>query len=85
MTKITVKVDGMVSGMCETNINEMIKKVYDVKKVTTSHARRETVILTEDSIDDQDLKDIIGQAGYGVISIEKEECKSKGLFGKLFG
>ena len=30
MTKITVKVDGMVSGMCETNINEMIKK--DAKK-----------------------------------------------------
>lgn len=85
MIKITVKVDGMVCGMCETNINEMVKKVFDVKKITTSHARRETVILTEENIDDQELKDIIGQAGYGVISIDKEEYKKKRLFGKLFG
>ncbi len=84
MTRITIKVDGMVSGMCETQINDAVKKVFSVKKVTSSHAGRETVILTESLISDHDLKDIIGQAGYGVISIQREECKRKGLFGKLF-
>lgn len=85
MMKITVKVDGMVCGMCETNINEAVKKVFRVRKVTSSHARRETVILTEEQIDDHELKDIIGQAGYGVISIEREEQKKQGLLGRLFG
>ncbi len=48
--KITVQVDGMMCGMCESHINDAIRKAFPVKKVTSSHSRGETVLLTESDI-----------------------------------
>lgn len=47
MEKIVVKVDGMQCGMCEAHVNEAVRAAFPVKKVTSSHAKGETVILTE--------------------------------------
>ena len=33
MTKTTLEVDGMMCGMCESHVNEAIRKALDVKKV----------------------------------------------------
>ncbi len=32
--KITVKVDGMMCGMCESHVNDAVRKAFSVKKVT---------------------------------------------------
>ena len=37
MLKITAKVDGMMCGMCESHINDAVRRVFPVKKVTSSH------------------------------------------------
>lgn len=50
MVKITVGIDGMACGMCEAHINEAVRNVFPVKKVTSSHTRKETVILAEREI-----------------------------------
>lgn len=50
MVKITVGIDGMACGMCEAQINEAVRNVFPVKKVTSSHTRKETVILAEREI-----------------------------------
>ncbi len=55
--KIVVKVDGMQCGMCEAHVNEAVRNAFPVKKVTSSHAK-ETVILTEQDIDDAKLKSL---------------------------
>ena len=47
MEKITVKIDGMMCGMCESHVNESIRNAFSVKKVTSSQAKGETIILTE--------------------------------------
>ena len=49
------KVDGMQCGMCEAHVNEAVRSAFPVKKVTSSHAK-ETVILTEQDIDDAKVK-----------------------------
>ena len=71
MKKIILEVDGMMCGMCESHVNEAIRKAFAVKKVTSSHTRGETVIVTEDA------------TGYTVRSVRTEPYK-KGLFGGLF-
>ena len=45
MVKITLEIDGMMCGMCEAHVNECIRENFTVKKVTSSHAKGESVIL----------------------------------------
>lgn len=80
MEKIVVKVDGMQCGMCEAHVNEAVRAAFPVKKVTSSHAKGETVILTEQDIDDAKLKEVIDKTGYEVGTVTREPYEKKGLF-----
>ena len=60
MVKITLQVEGMQCGMCEAHVNDAIRRAFAVKKVTSSHSKKQTVILSEDDIEEQDLRDAIG-------------------------
>ena len=81
MLKITVQVDGMMCGMCESHVNDAVRKAFQVKKVTSSHSKGQTVILTENDIDEGTLRSAIGATGYEVKSVSKEPYEKKGLFG----
>ena len=83
MLKITVGVDGMMCGMCENHINDAIRKAFSVKKVTSSHSKGQTVILTEQDIDEAELRKAIDATGYTVTSFAKEPYEKKGLFSFL--
>ena len=81
MLKITVQVDGMMCGMCESHVNDAVRKAFQVKKVTSSHRKGQTVILTENDIDEGALRSAIGATGYEVKTVSKEPYEKKGLFG----
>ena len=83
MNKITVKIDGMMCGMCESHVNDAIRRAFPVKKVTSSHTKGETVILTEEPIDEAALRAAIDATGYKVISMVSGPCEKKGLLGFL--
>lgn len=91
MLKITVKVDGMMCGMCESHINDAVRHAFSVIKVTSSHGKGETVIISEEDIDEAALRAAIDATGYEVKSVsivpyEKRVCsileddKMKGMF-----
>ena len=80
MVQMTLKIDGMQCGMCEAHVNDAIRRAFPVKKVTSSHSKGQTVILSEDDIDEQDLRDAIGKTGYEVLAVAKEPYEKKGLF-----
>lgn len=80
MKKITVKIDGMMCGMCESHVNDEVRKNFKVSKVTSSHKTGESVILTEEEIDEEQLKKAIEETGYKVLSIEQEEYEKKKRF-----
>lgn len=80
MVKIIVGVEGMACGMCEAHINEAVRNAFPVKKVTSSHTKKQTVIIAESSVDEEKLKDVIAKSGYKSVSISKELYKKKGLF-----
>ena len=77
MIKTTVAVSGMVCGMCETHVNDTIRAAFPVKKVSSSRTKGETVILSEDSLDHQELKHVIQRAGYIPLSISEEPYEKK--------
>lgn len=80
MIRITVKIEGMVCGMCESHINDAVRRAFPVKKVTSSHSKGQTVILTENDIDEDALRSAIGATGYEVKAVSKEPYEKKGLF-----
>ena len=51
MYKTTLKIDGMMCGMCESHINDTIRKAAAVKKVSSSHTKGEAVVITEEPLD----------------------------------
>jgi copper chaperone CopZ len=81
MNKITVKIGGMMCGMCESHVNDAIRKAFSVKKVTSSHAKGEAVILAEESIPEAQLRTTIDSTGYQTLSVTVEPYEKKGLFG----
>lgn len=83
MIRIILGVEGMACGMCEAHINEAIRNAFRVKKVTSSHTRKQTIILTEKDIPEQELKGAVAKAGYDVVSVSSEPYEKKGLFGRL--
>ncbi len=81
MLKITLKIDGMLCGMCESHVNDAIRRAFPVKKVTSSHRKGETVILTETGISEPKLREAVEATGYRVLAVSKENYEKKGLFG----
>lgn len=80
MVQITVEVSGMQCGMCEAHINEAIRGAFKVKKVTSSHSKNQTVIVAEQHIDPEELKNVINKTGYEAGNVTEEAYEKKGLF-----
>lgn len=85
MMRITAHVEGMACGMCEAHINEAVRNAFRVKKVTSSHIKKQTVILAEQNIPEQELKSVIAKAGYDVVSVDSGPYEKKGLFSAFRG
>ncbi len=87
MVRITLKVDGMACGMCEAHVNDAVRAHFPVKKVTSSHTKGITEVLTENPLDEAELRSVINATGYRVVSVstqpvEKQGFSLAGLFGK---
>ncbi len=80
MIKTIVSVDGMACGMCEAHINDAIRAAFPVQKVTSSRARKETVILSLSRLDPEAVKQAIKDAGYTPLSVTEEAFEKTGLF-----
>ena len=56
MVRTTVKVSGMACSMCEAHINDAIRAAFPVEKVSSSHSKGETVILSQAPLDENALR-----------------------------
>lgn len=82
MIKTTVEVDGMMCGMCESHVNDAIRKAFKVKKVNSSHTKSRTVIESEEALNEDALRKAITETGYEVKGITSETFEKKGLFSR---
>ncbi len=83
MNKVTMKIDGMVCGMCEAHVCDAIRKAVPyAKKVAASRGKEEASFLTEKAVDTAALKAAIDATGYTCLSIESVPYEKKGLFAR---
>ncbi len=74
MFKTILKIDGMRCSMCETHINDVIRKtVPDAKKVKSSHKKGESVFVSEQEPDKSKLEEAIAATGYTLESVTISE------------
>ncbi len=84
MIQTTLKIDGMACSMCESHINDAVRNAFDIKKISSSHSKGETVIISEMPLDEEMLKTVITSTGYDVKSVSSEEQQKKsGFFAKF--
>ena len=77
MYKTTLKIDGMMCGMCESHINDTIRKAAPAKKVTSSHAKGEAVVLTDEPLDIEAVRAAVHATGYEVTEASSEPYEKK--------
>ena len=82
MFKTTLTIDGMMCSMCESHVNDAIRAACSVKKVTSSHKKGVSEILSDTQPDETALRDAIEATGYHVLSYTTEPYEKKGLFGR---
>ena len=82
MVKTTLTIDGMMCAMCESHVNDAVRAAATVKKVTSSHKKGRTEIVSEDALDEARLRAAIEATGYHVLSYTAEPYEKRGFFGK---
>lgn len=70
MWKYTIQVDGMMCGMCESHVNDAVRKAFPVKKVTSSRSKKETVVITEMELDQETLACFVGGTLFGSAGVK---------------
>ena len=73
MIETTVGIDGMQCGMCEAHVNDTIRAAFPVKKVSASHKKGQAVILSEEEIPEEALKEAVKKIGYEVTCAVSEK------------
>ena len=82
MIKTTVKIEGMMCGMCEAHICEIIRREFpNAKKVKASRTRGELTFITEEKPDEDIISKAIYDSGYTFVSSDSVKYKKTGLFG----
>ncbi len=82
MIKTIVRSEGMMCHMCESHVNNAVKKNFKVKSVESSHESGETEIISVDVPDEAKLREVIEAEGYKVLSVSNENVEKKGFFRK---
>ena len=79
MTKTVLQIEGMMCGMCEKHMNEAIQKAFQVEKVSSSHTKKETEIISQAPLDEEQIKAAVAAAGYTLKGITAEPFEKKGF------
>ena len=64
MIKIFLDEDGMMCGMCEAHINDIVRKTTKIKKIKSNHKKKETIIVLENDNDLNKIIEAIKSLGY---------------------
>ena len=85
MIRTTVQVSGMICSMCEAHVNDAVRSAFEVKKVTSSRSKGETVIESEKPLDQEKLRQVINKTGYLMLYADEEEIPKKHLIRSILG
>ncbi len=84
MKKYVFAVDGMYCGMCESHVNDAIRRVCDARTVKASRHRKEAVVIGNQLDVDRVIK-ALSDLGYEAKLTEESEYEKSPLFQPLGG
>ena len=67
LKQIVIKIDGMKCGECESHVNDIIRRNFKIKKVSSSHRTGEVKILTIEELNVRDIENKLMSYGYKII------------------
>ncbi len=82
MIRTILTIEGMACSMCEAHINDVVRRTCRVKKVSSSHTKGQTEILSDEPLDTDALKEVIRATGYTVLSAYAEPYEKRRLFSR---
>lgn len=85
MFETTVCIDGMMCGMCEAHIGDVIRQNFDVHRVSASHKKGRAVIVSAQPIDEAALRAAIEKTGYAVTAVSVRTLADAPKKGGLLG
>ena len=65
--------------MCESHVNDTIRRQFAVKKVSSSHSKGLTEIVADQPLDEAAVKKAISDTGYTVVSMQTQPYEKKGF------
>ncbi len=81
MFRTIIKIDGMMCNMCESHVNNAIReKLSDIKKVSSSHKKGQTEIISKTAYTEEEIREILDSSGYKVIEVFSEPYKKRPFF-----
>ncbi len=83
MIKTSLRIDGMMCGMCEAHICDTIRKaVPSARKVKASRRDKSASFITDEPVDLEKLKAAVSATGYTCMGAESANYEKRGLFGR---
>ncbi len=67
LKQIVLKIDGMKCGECESHVNDIIRRNFKVKKVSSSHRTGEVKILSKEELNLQEIEEKLMSYGYKIV------------------
>ena len=83
MIRYVLQIDGMQCGMCESHINDAVRREFKVKSVNSSLSKNITEIISPEPLDEVRLENLIHNTGYELRSIVSEPYEKKGFFDRF--
>ncbi len=80
LIEYTLSVRGMRCGMCESHIQDVIRRNFDVVKVKANRHKKEVQIISKIPFDESKLTEVMNSTGYPYLGIiDKKVVIKKGL------
>ena len=81
MTETVIGIDGMMCEMCEAHINDAIRRNFTVKSAKANRKKKQCVVVSEEPLDEERVRAVIGETGYELLSVTSGPYTKKKLFG----
>ncbi len=81
MVQTIIGIDGMMCEMCEAHINDAIRRNFAVKSAKSNRHKKQCVVVSEEELDQDKIRSVIGETGYDLLSITSEPYQKKGFLG----
>ena len=83
LVRYILSVRGMRCGMCESHIQDIIRKNFDIVKVKANRHKKEVLILAKIPFDESRLAEVMNSTGYPYLGIiDKNIIEKRCLFRK---